>query len=42
MALTVLQEILERFGDVRDDDDKEKLYLEQYIVQVGVFVVCDG
>ena len=36
MALTVLRELLARFGDVRDDDDRAKLYLEQYVVQVGM------
>ena len=41
MALTVLRELLARFGDVRDDDDRAKLYLEQYVVQVGMVVVCE-
>ena len=42
MALTVLRELLARFGDVRDDDDRAKLYLEQYVVQVGVMGVCEA
>ena len=42
MALTVLRELLARFGDVRDDDDKAKLYMEQYVVQVSETGVCEA
>ena len=42
MSVTVLKELLDKYGDVCDNDDTSRRYLEQYAVQVGGGSECEG
>lgn len=42
MSVTVLKELLDKYGDVCDNDDASRRYLEQYAVQVGGGGECEG